>query len=1096
MVDLHRSQRWAILGSVFCVSFSVLAFEIGLTRAFAALLQYHYAFLVVSGSVCGLGIGGLLVHFMTRGALPHPSRAGWAALGFALLTPSTIALLFGAPALLSSTLLAALAPLAPFAFAGAYLAEAFRQRAGDSGRLYEADLLGAGLAAVAVIPLIGRAGALNLAFVLGGTAALGAAYWAFHSGGRALLISSAISALLLPALWPLSARTDFLDVRPPAGASPAIAKLLVTPDSRAAGTIAVLDSEWSAYARTDLVRSDSPTDGYYTLGIYTDGDTPSIMLPFWGDLAQASQTHWLADIALAMYPHGSMLSIGPGAGLDFLRGATVGFERMVGVEVNASLARMVRRYRAINGGIYDWPGVTVCIEDGRSFVRRSTDQYDLIMCSLTQTATTGGLGYALVESYIHTQQAFADYYAHLRPEGRYAIITQSYAFLLRAAFTALDVMRDQGIEPRQACGHLAALALPDAETQETPYRYLLIWKKTPLTDDDAALLMRAIDAGLAEPVFLPGLPGEGPLYEIASGAATPEEALPTTMAADGGAVDLRPATDDRPFFFALQPGAPRMLLGLLGASVALTAAFSLALLRTRSPAGRPVHGCVIYFAALGAAFMLVEIPLIQKFILLLGHPTASLTAVLFYLLAAAGLGSRLTQRWPPDRLLRPVSIACLLIGVIAALYATGLSPVVDLISPGPLAARLVALGILVLPLGVAMGIPFPAGLRMMSVDRQREIPWMWGVNGLTSVAGGTAAVVGAKTLGLSACLALAAIVYAAIALSVRRLGIAADTKDTAAFPRSRSGPPRSRRGASRSPEQASGRGWPLPALALPLALMGAYLTGLAAIGPRGLSLHEAALKGETERVASLLRAGADVNARDAKRFGWQPLHAAAFAGRVDVARLLLAAGADANATASSGLQWTPLAEAAFAGNASMVRLLLAAGADPAARDPQGRTALHISSLAGAVEPARLLLAAGADANARDKLGRTALHEAALFGLARLVDTIVAGGGDVNARDGHGVTPLHIAASRGYVDVVQRLLRQGADVGARDEVGLTALHFAAAGGQRETVAALLEAGADPGATDADGRTPLWWAQQARKDAVVELLRPPRAAEAAQ
>jgi len=1084
MNDLRGSRRWAILGSVFCVSFSVLAFEVGLTRVFAVLLNYHYAFLTVSGAVCGLGLGGLAWHLLIRGGKADRLEAGWVALGFAVLMPITVALLFGAPALLATHFWTAFTPLLPFAFAGAFLADVFRQHAEEGGRLYQADLAGAGIAALLVVPLVGRTGALDLVFVLGGMAALGAAYWALSRGNRTLLAASLVCLLVLPAFLPLSVRTGFLRVRPLTTASPGMTKLLLSPTSDPSRTVSVLDSEWSAYARTDFVRSDVPEQGFYTLEIFTDADTPSLMMPFWGDLEQAASIPWFPRMAFDLPPNGRLLSIGPGAGLDFLWGALAGFERMDGVEVNASSVRMVERYRSINGDIYRRPGVRVTVEDGRCFVRRSRDEYDLIMCSLTQTATTGNLGQALVESYIHTKQAFADYFDHLTPHGRYAIVTQSKGLLLRAAFTAIEVMRANGIGPREACNHLMAFAVPDADTADTPYAFLLIWKKSPLTEDDIAAPMQAVDAGLAEPLFLPGRGGEELLARVAAGEATPEDIFSSGITDEGGPLNLRPATDDRPFFLDLHPGVPAVLRWLLVGSIGLAFLFSLVLLRTRHRGERPVRGWVIYFAALGIGFMLVEIPLIQKFILLLGHPTLSLAAVLFCLLVAASLGSRLTQGWPLDRLPRLVLLAGVFIGAVGILYALVLSSVLNLILPWPLPARLIVLGLLVFPLGLAMGIPFPSGVRLMSLSRQGEIPWMWGVNGLMSVAGGALAVVGAKLIGFNACLVSAALIYAALALSLRGLGIAEEGSGGSANRRARARKTRPTEGTRATAEAST-----LPSIRLVSLLVLAiiYWVALAAVGSERSPLHEAALQGRTDAVARALDREADVNARDPTAFGWTPLNAAAFAGRVEVAKLLLANGADIDATGNTGLRWPPLSEAAFAGHSDMVKLLLAEGADVSARDPEGRSPLHIAARVGAVEPAKLLLSAGADPNARDGSGYAPLYEAAVFGMVELVDALLSAGADPNARGHDGTTALHLAASTGYADIVTALIAGGADVSPKQDAGPTPLHFAATAGRRQTVAVLLDAGADVNAADNAGRNALWWAKQAGEHEVAEMLR---------
>ncbi|MHC4593053.1 MAG: spermidine synthase family protein, partial [Planctomycetota bacterium] len=242
------------MASVFLVSFAVLAFEVGLTRIFAAMLSYHFAFLAVSAAVCGLGIGGFAWHLL--GQRPGCTRpaAGWAALGFALSMPFTIFLLFGVASVLAAHPIAALLVILPFTFSGAFLADVFQQRAAESGRLYQADLAGAAIAAVLVVPLLGLSGALYLVFLLAGMAAAGAAAWACAHNNRRLFASSAAFGLLLFGLWPLGPRTNLFRVRPFVDPDLHVAKRMVSELADEHARPLVVDSEWTAYARTDLVR--------------------------------------------------------------------------------------------------------------------------------------------------------------------------------------------------------------------------------------------------------------------------------------------------------------------------------------------------------------------------------------------------------------------------------------------------------------------------------------------------------------------------------------------------------------------------------------------------------------------------------------------------------------------------------------------------------------------------------------------------------------------------------------------------------------------------------------------------------------------------
>jgi hypothetical protein len=760
MNDSLRGLRfWALLASIFFVSFTVLAFEISLTRIYSVLFRYHYAFLAVSGAVCGLGLGGLIWHLLGKSKKAAALDVGWAALGFALLIPAAIALLFG-----TDHLWAAFIPLLPFGFAGAFLAEVFRRWASESGRLYQADLAGAGLAAILIVPLIGLTGALLLAFLLGALAAFGAVCWAASRGKRLLLAVSIAGLAALLISWPLAAKKDLLRIRPQVAGSLEVAKPMLQDLADPAQKAGIMESDWSAYARTDLVRYDLP-HGSFVFQLYTDGETPAPMVPFKGDLREISYLKSeLPFFAFLLSPQESLLSIGPGGGMDFLFGTLAGFKQMEGVEINASMVQMVERHREINGDVYHLPGVKVTVDDGRSFVRRSNRQYDLIISSLTQTATTGNVGLSLVESYIHTKEAFDDYYRHLTPDGRYALITQSEPLLLRAAFTAIEVMEERGMEPSEACRHLIALSVPNAERAATPYRFLLIWKKTPFERDEIAFAQRVVNAHLADLIFLPGVGGNPLLQQIAEKRAVPREIFASGVYREGARLNLKPATDEKPFFLYLGFGVPPILIALLVGSLGAVLVYTTALLPFRRRGRGQITRWLLYFSALGAGFMLVEIPLAQKFILFLGHPTLSLAVIIFCLLIGASLGSRFSQRWALESLPRRVALTGVIIAILAIAYTLPLSRLLNLFLPWPLAARLLAAAIFLLPLGLVLGVPFPSGLRLISLSWQDEIPWMWGINGMMSVVGSALAAAGAEIIGFSGCLLCGAAIYAGLVL--------------------------------------------------------------------------------------------------------------------------------------------------------------------------------------------------------------------------------------------------------------------------------------------------------------------------------------------
>ena len=93
--------------------------------------------------------------------------------------------------------------------------------------------------------------------------------------------------------------------------------------------------------------------------------------------------------------------IGPGGGRDLLSALVFGAGKVDGVEINPIIARdvMLDRFRDYSGSVYANPRVAIHVDDGRSFVRRSTEKYDLIQASLVDTwAATAAGAYTLTEN--------------------------------------------------------------------------------------------------------------------------------------------------------------------------------------------------------------------------------------------------------------------------------------------------------------------------------------------------------------------------------------------------------------------------------------------------------------------------------------------------------------------------------------------------------------------------------------------------------------------------------------------------------------------------------------------------------------------------
>lgn len=524
-------------------------------------------------------------------------------------------------------------------------------------------------------------------------------------------------------------------------------------------------------------------------GVLIDGAAGTAITRFDGDLeAVAFLRHDLTTLGYAIAPRSKVAVIGPGGGLDVLAALLHGVDEVVGIELNPLIVQAVdEEFGDYSGHLYSMPGVRIEVDEGRSFLRRSGETFDLIQLSLIDTwAATAAGAYALSENSLYTAEAFGDYLDRLGPDGVLAMTRFRFDPPLQVA--RLVSLAREALQRRGEADWADRIAVVSAEGAS---QFLL--KKTAFTADEVATLeARALELGF-DPEVLPGRPAPG-IYADLLAHPDPEPFLASYP------WDLRPATDNRPFFFHfVKPGdflggsidaeareegvdqafnffAVSILVTLLG-TVTLLALLFLAVplaLRNRQALvdqGADKARTLVFFGLVGLGFMLVEIPLIQEFVRFLGHPTYALAVILFSLLLFGGLGSRTTQAVPEDGLVGALRRAALAVVVLAPLAAWALPGLLDSLIHLPLPARCLVAALLLAPLGFALGRPFPLGVRLTGAAFAEIVPWTWAANGAASVVGSVLAICLAMNFGFPTVIGLGAACYACLPASVpgRRL---------------------------------------------------------------------------------------------------------------------------------------------------------------------------------------------------------------------------------------------------------------------------------------------------------------------------------------
>jgi len=768
------------LAGISGISASILMTELALTRIFSVTMYYHFAFLAISIALFGLSASGVFVYVMRARLAPVSTRAllTGAALIHALVTVIALACLVRirvelnySPSNLVLMLVIYLLAALPFFAGGAVISLAFARLVDRVNVVYSADLLGAAAGCLALIPLLDWLGAPGVVLTAAALA-LGAAPCFAPAASRGRIAVAVVVLFCLPAAAQATGAAPFEVV-----------------DTKGHQGDRVLFDKWNSFSRVavyDREHGDwslsprftgTPGDSLF-MDIDSAASTP--ILRGTGNPEDAAYLRYeLTALAyhLAERPGGfTALVIGPGGGRDLLSALVFGSRHVDAVEINPIIARdvMLDRFRDYSGAVYAHPRVAVHVDDGRSFIRRSASRYDVIQASLVDTwAATAAGAYTLTENSLYTTEAFGEYIDHLTDDG-VLTITRWVFDGLRLVSLAQEACAARGLD---AARHLAIVRHQRVAT------FLL--KRRPFTADDTARLQRlAADLDfeiLYAPDVAPG-PAAPDTVEMVRSGTRAADYRQLILASDrerflaSYPLDITPTTDDRPFFFhttrlrdQLDVAFGRSMLFGNGLSALLTLIAISALLVVLFVGGplviagsRPASGWaqwLLYFGALGAGFMLLEVALLQRFVLLLGHPVYSLTVTLFSLLIGTGLGSYMSRRVAADRIKRVALRALAGVAALACASAFALPAMIDHAIAWSLLHRVAAATALLVPLGVLLGVPLPAGMWLVAASRPEIIAWGWGINGALSVVGAAGAVFVAMNWGFSVTLTLGALSY-------------------------------------------------------------------------------------------------------------------------------------------------------------------------------------------------------------------------------------------------------------------------------------------------------------------------------------------------
>ena len=800
---------------VFLVALATLVLEILLTRITSVVAWYHLAFFVISLAMLGMTAGAVIVFVrpQTFSDEQVPRRATQGCLALAATAPLAVAVALMIPLQPITSAEGFMSMLGyggalavPFTISGVVLTLVLTRAGLPPGKVYGVDLVGAAAGCGLVIPLLDVLDAPSAVLIASALAAAAGFAFATARDDEDAPSHRKLAGGLGVALLALGLVNATLE-------SPLLRARTVKGDDESATQF--LFKGWNTYSRVTVDHEIemppllwaggrlTPLEILKPLpqrGMKIDGAAGTVMARFdrdpTDDQPGSAKDHeylsWdVTSFAHLLRPTGPAAVIGVGGGRDVLEAARVGHSPVIGLELNALIVDLHEGPMREFSGIADLPGVKLVNDEARSYFARDQQRYDVLTMSLIDTwASTGAGAYSLSENGLYTVQGWQIFLRRLTPTGIFTVSRwykpDSPGETARMLALAMETLWSLGVEqPRQ---HIMML-------QNNNIATILVTPR-PFTNADIKTMRReAVKRGfnmLLSPLRVPLNPMLKELAEVPDRKAMWAWAESQTL-------DLTPPTDARPFFFNMikpatwlsQPEEVDELdyafLGNLHATQTLVYATAISALltliavlaplwsrrRDLSPyAGFDVMAASTYFALIGLGFMFVEIGLLSRLNVFLGHPTLALAVLLGGIILFTGIGSLFSGRIPLSRTW-VARLYPLLPTALVLLSAALLEPLMgNFKAAAPGVRVLVGLGLVAVP-ALGLGLGFPLGLRLverLGGDNRPPLgPWMWGINGACGVVASGLALTSSMAWGINVTLLIGAGCYAVLPLCTSRL---------------------------------------------------------------------------------------------------------------------------------------------------------------------------------------------------------------------------------------------------------------------------------------------------------------------------------------
>lgn len=758
----NRQINKSLYYGIFLVALSTLMYEILLTRIFSVTMGYHFAFMAVSIAMFGMTVGALIVYMMPR-SFPQEKI-------YDLLTKHTF---YFSISTIASFLIHIFVPFVhnlsvtgflvtaltyviiavPFIFSGINISLLLTRFPKNVNRLYASDLTGAALGCITVVAALNYAGGPTGVFI----AALISAMAAFIFSKITARFTKAIAVYLFIAAS-FTAYHSYLV----SNNEPLIRLFWI----RGEYDEKPLYEKWNSFSRVSIDGDSTAYEVPFGWGLSNkydrerkirqlmlniDAHSTTVLSHFNGDTSELFHLKYdVSNIAQYMRRNSDVMIIGSGAGRDILSSLAFGQKSVLGIEINKDMiSALNNEFGGFTGHLDKYPNVEFVGDEARSYIQRSDKKFDIIQVSVIDNWSASSSGaFVLTENALYTIETWRLLLSRLSDNG-ILTVTRFYRAhpgeLYRLVNMSSDALEEAGIGSLRDHIMLLKCQQEERKADKSGTGTILVSKK-PFSEIDRKM----VDSLCTEFDFEKVLTHDNVTDSVFANLTLPSAGRKKYVS--NFPIDISAPTDDKPFFFHLlkfrdfvnvpfwkewdlsfNVKAIFILSSLAVIMFFLTLlCIIIPLYKTRKTTNlKGSFWYFIFFSSIGFGFMLIEISQIQRLNIYLGHPIYSITAALSTLLLASGLGSYLSGKYLTSNAKYKYTLYALL-GVIV-IFGAVTNTIIYSTNSLSTVMRIVISVSMLFPLGLCMGIAFPLGMNLVKNELSGIKPWLWGINGVTSV---------------------------------------------------------------------------------------------------------------------------------------------------------------------------------------------------------------------------------------------------------------------------------------------------------------------------------------------------------------------------